>query len=662
VKVWDVAADKPFGQPLPHPARVQSVAYSPDGKSVLTACWDGKARRWDPATGKLIGQPLNHWAAVLTVAFSPDGKTLLTGSADHYARLWDTATGKFRGGLPHAEGVNAVAFSPDGRSILTGCDDHTARLWDAATGQRLGSPMMNRYPVRSVSFHPTKPLLVSGGGLDRPWPVGRGETRLWDATTMKPVGSPGITGGIVHALAFSPDGRSLVTATEDGRARVSDISSLHPLSLTVRHAPDIRWVRFRPDGKAFVTVSAPKERGLWGEMRLWDTANGKPLGPPMPAHSADDDGVGFIVHFSPDGKALFDGFALPREATTGRPLGPHQSEETAKAPRTLFSPDGKQFCVLQGGAVLLWDTATNKQVGTPLAQQGGVSTAAFHPDGKILLTAGGHATTCLWDLTTFRRIGEPLRHDSPVKAVYFAPDGRTFLTADRENVVRQWRTRTGRPVGTVLRVPGDVPFWDFHSMRFTANGKPIVLGAGQMLYLWDAATGRLLTNLPITNRIWGPQRKLLGLLAGDVWVGSQGEVRLWDVEHQQFRGIALPGKVRCLDVHPDGRLVATGDDEMAGLWDVVTGRLVGPPLDHPSQLISLDFAPDGRTLLTCCGDETARLWELPRPVLGSPEHVKLSLEVLTGKALDDAGAARPLTEPELVRRRKRLEELSRPTG
>jgi Flp pilus assembly protein TadD len=108
-----------------------AVAFSPDGKTFLTAGEDKNAWLWETRTGKLLQGPLRHQRWVRAVAFSPDGRTLLTGSADHTARLWQAATGQPRGAaFPHQHWVASVAFSPDGRHILTGSADKAARLWE----------------------------------------------------------------------------------------------------------------------------------------------------------------------------------------------------------------------------------------------------------------------------------------------------------------------------------------------------------------------------------------------------------------------------------------------------------------------------------------------------------------------------------------------------
>jgi WD40 repeat protein len=116
-----------------HEDRVIAVAFSPDGKTVLTGSVDGKARLWDAETGQPLSPPMAHQDSVHAVAFSPDGKTVLTGSWDNTARLWDAATGQPLGPpMTHRDRVLAVAFSPDGKTVLTGSQDNTARLWDVA--------------------------------------------------------------------------------------------------------------------------------------------------------------------------------------------------------------------------------------------------------------------------------------------------------------------------------------------------------------------------------------------------------------------------------------------------------------------------------------------------------------------------------------------------
>jgi serine/threonine protein kinase len=85
--------------------------------------------RWSAATGKALTPPLRHQGSVRAVAFSPDGKAVLTGSSDQTAQLWSAATGReLTSPLRHQAEVLAVAFSPNGKAILTGCLDE-ARLW-----------------------------------------------------------------------------------------------------------------------------------------------------------------------------------------------------------------------------------------------------------------------------------------------------------------------------------------------------------------------------------------------------------------------------------------------------------------------------------------------------------------------------------------------------
>jgi dipeptidyl aminopeptidase/acylaminoacyl peptidase len=115
-----------------HDEPIRVVAFSPDGKTILTGSNDTTARLWDLG-GNIIREFKGHGIWVHSAAFSPDGKTILTGSRDKTARLWDLGGNVIRVFKGHNHYVNSVAFSPDGKSILTGSSDGTARLWEIMT-------------------------------------------------------------------------------------------------------------------------------------------------------------------------------------------------------------------------------------------------------------------------------------------------------------------------------------------------------------------------------------------------------------------------------------------------------------------------------------------------------------------------------------------------
>ena len=155
-----------------HEGQVSAVAFSPDGRRILTGSDDKTARLWDAETGKTLKVLSGHKGWVTSVAFSPDGRRILTGSIDKSARLWDAETGKaLKAFSGHESNVLAVAFSPDGKRILTGYYDSTARLWDADTGQALRVFSGHEDWVTSVAFSPDG-LRILTGSADK-------TARLW---------------------------------------------------------------------------------------------------------------------------------------------------------------------------------------------------------------------------------------------------------------------------------------------------------------------------------------------------------------------------------------------------------------------------------------------------------------------------------------------------
>ena len=91
------------------------------------------------------------------------------------------------------------------------------------------------------------------------------------------------------------------------------------------------------------------------------------------------------------------------------------------------------------GTARLWDVATGRPIGEPMAHRGPVDGLAFHPDGAIVATAGRDGTARLWDAGTGLAIGPPLEHRGAVHDLAFSPDGRRLATASADAMARCWR-------------------------------------------------------------------------------------------------------------------------------------------------------------------------------------------------------------------------------
>jgi WD40 repeat protein len=176
-------------------------------------------------THRQLGQPLGGAvSAVDSIAFSPDGGTLVSGGGDGRVRFWDVRTRRQLGRplqrYSEPRDVLSVAFSADGRIVAAGTyQDDTARVWDVRTHRELGSPLKGDIVAFSRKGHilasasntsilPSTSRLNNGG-----WEV---TLQLWDARTHRPIGGPllGETSRI-NSLAFSPNGRILASASGD---------------------------------------------------------------------------------------------------------------------------------------------------------------------------------------------------------------------------------------------------------------------------------------------------------------------------------------------------------------------------------------------------------------------------------------------------------------
>jgi RNA polymerase sigma factor (sigma-70 family) len=207
VYLWSVLNGEPVAKPLPHPKQVYALAFSPNGKLLLTVSGGitlvrggitcaGEIRLWDVQTGKQVGQVWDNAEPVEQLAFGPDGKEVLAVVQGN-AITWQVETGKQRHTFapPAPDTVKAAVWSYDGKWVLTGGGEPptakgrsgSLRIWDAATGQALCDPVAHPDNVLCLAAASDGRTVISGAS--------DGKARLWQ---LEPAWK-------VLACATSPD-------------------------------------------------------------------------------------------------------------------------------------------------------------------------------------------------------------------------------------------------------------------------------------------------------------------------------------------------------------------------------------------------------------------------------------------------------------------------
>ncbi|OQE12757.1 hypothetical protein PENFLA_c063G02943 [Penicillium flavigenum] len=534
-----------------HSNWVQSVAFAPDSRLLVSGSDDNTLRLWDTVTGRLQQTLEGHSHFVQSVGFSPDGRLLVSGSYDSTVRLWDTVTGRLQQTLEgHSHFVQSVAFSPNGRVLASGSDDNTIRLWDTVTGSLQRTLKGHSKSVRSVAFTPNGRLLVSGSDDMT--------VRLWDTSTGSLQQTIEGHSSSIRSVSLSPDGQLLVSGSDDRTVRLWDIATGSLQQTIEGHSDSVRSVGCSPDGRLLVSGSDDRT------VRLWDMVTGR-LQQTLEGHSH------FVqsVTFSPDGRLLASG---SRDQT-----------------------------------VRLWDPAAGALQQSIEGHSGPVSSVAFSPNGRLLASGSDDKTVRLWDPAAGTLQQTIEGHSGPVTSVAFSPSGRLLASGSDDKTVRLWDIAAGSLQRTLEGHSDSVRL-----VAFSPDGQLLASGSNdKTVRLWDIAAGSLQRTLEghsdsVRLLAFSPDSQLL---ASGSWDRT---VRLWDIATGDIRHIIKghSDQIWSVAFSPNSRLLASGSwDKTVRLWDIATGDLQQTLEGHLDWVLSVAFSPDGRLLVSGSNDRTVRFWD-----------------------------------------------------
>jgi WD40 repeat protein len=503
--------------------------------------------------------------------------------------------------------VTGVSVSPDGRMVLAGSVDRVARLWDVDSGNLLRT-FNHKKAIHHVAFSPDGKVVLTGGedGSVRFW-----DTKSGEETSHFETGRPGF---FSHGASFSPDGRIVAIAC-DSSIYVVDVARGELVRKLSAHKKGATCAAFLPDGKQLLSVGLEDAAA-----RLWDIESGKEI------RSFDIGKFGSLsVAVSPDGRLGLTGGIEVRviDLATG------ESRTLAGINGGIlcvgFSRDGTRAigCSVSSG-IYVWEVAS----GRLLVEKAGFNTSLngveFTPTGDRALTAQVNRTVHLWDLGlppigSVRQVPPPVvaegpktakevrRYDGPTDAVVdltLSPDGKTLLAGGTDGKLRFWDWESGQLTQTIDQTK-DFGKSLIQHVHYSADGRQVVCSSAgdNVLRLW-AATGepvRRLDKLNNQDAVFSPDGQLLCVSTGT------GPIRL---------------------------IKATGEPVQ-----ILTG--------HRGASLGVVFHPDGKTILSCAGDKTARLWdvesgkefraiEMPRPI----RSIALSPNGRLGLAGLDDGSVR----------------------
>jgi WD40 repeat protein len=603
-----------------HQAPVRAVAYSPDGKTLVSGDETGVVIVWDRTTMQKIRVIKEHASAILDLAMAPDGLRFVSVGLDRTVKLHDLP---MRAPLAAATGLGndptAVAVSTDGAAVFTGDNGGLVRQWNGVTMATIRDYAGVASPVTALALSPSGKQLVAAQA--------DGGVRGWLVENAQSLGA--FFTPPVNSLAFDVSGNVLATGGGDGVLRLHAWPPIPPTAL-VSHGNQVAAVAASADGRFMASGSADQTLRLFGsdgkELRNLPSQVGivtaLAFGQGEAAMPAAKDEV-------PErSAALIAGGATGTlhvwRASDGQPLGllaGHVGAVTGvAAPR-----DASQFASAGAdGTLRIWRMPQPPQVLSGHA--GPIGDLALGPQGKLLATVSGDNTVGVWDPADGKRLLAIAadQHPGGVKAVAISPDASQLATGDPAGVVRLFNATDGQPLGQIAAHAGAISRLAFHP-----KGRQLYsTGVDGTLKTWQLPLDAPLSFGGHTDAARAVAASRDGKLV--VSGGDDKSVRFFDgPSGKQLKAIDMqPGSVTAVALSPDAALAAATDATgQITVWSTADYSEVVRLRGHEGAVQSVSWHPKLKQLATAGADGTLRIWDLPGEPTKLAGHTKAVLAV-----------------------------------
>ncbi|MCA9091962.1 MAG: protein kinase [Planctomycetaceae bacterium] len=556
---WDLKTGKPLAETIVCDGTVTTVDYSPDGTIVTCGSLDHKLRILDAKTFQELHAPLEHPHAITCQAFSHDGKFLATGCFDEHVRIWNTQTWElvgtpFRHPPAHPDEkywrgnpfpwIWQVGFSSDDRKLLVGVFEMKPPLslkvsiWDIGSHVLIHDPAHAEIPLNGFSADGAEVSINRKDGVvhlanvddfgqetlhirdpgtfwnaevnrdsnlflaDRDYHAGW----IFDLRSGLRVGQLLRHEGRLRSYSISPDGKTLVSADQDGEIRIWSTATTRPNQALITHNR-VGVAHFLPDSKTLFTTDnrwARPEDAVEGEPatveRFWDASTLQMIHGPY-FSNARDRGYAFTKNSEHYARTTWDSIGIFR-VRDGSAVMPTQSHPGGIASSCFMADDSMLITGTENGWLRFWDCSSGKILGDPMqVATGSIATIRVSPDEKYLAFGGNSGEVKILDLQSRTVVSESIKLPKTVWSIAFHPNGKLLATACHDNSVYFWRVPDGRPSGIPL-VNINPSELLVNSVAFSPDGRQFMtMGGARGIEFWDLET-RLPASGVIANRTY----------------------------------------------------------------------------------------------------------------------------------------------------------------